>query len=156
MRGVRRIVAALACGATLAFAEPYESDPGLAKRDDDYAAGLAHVEKKDFTAAVKAFEKACVRHPDHADLLNMLAFSYRKLGQFEPAFRHYKDALKIDPRHRGAHEYIGEAYLQVGDLANARKHLEALKQICLLPCDELGDLQKAIDAHVAKAPKPAT
>lgn len=40
----------------------------------------------------------------------------------------------LDPRHRGAHEYIGETYLLAGDVNGAEKHLAALKEICLLPC----------------------
>ena len=43
-----------------------------------------------------------------------------------------------------AHEYIGEAYLMVGDLASAQKHLEALRKICLLPCEEFADLEREI------------
>ncbi len=38
----------------------------------------------------------------------------------------------------------------VGDEANARKHLQALKEICLLPCEELADLERAIAAYGAK------
>jgi len=87
------------------------------------------------------------RFPEAANLHNELGFSYRKLGQFDKAFEHYKRALTIDPRHRGAHEYIGEAYLLVGDVASAEKHVAALRSICLLPCDELKDLQRAIAAH---------
>jgi len=37
-----------------------------------------------------------------------------------------------------------------GDLANARKHLEELRKICLLPCEELADLEKAIADYRAK------
>jgi hypothetical protein len=68
----------------------------------------------------------------------------------DKAFEHYKRALEIDPRHRGAHEYIGEAYLMVGDLASAEKHLAALRSICVLPCEELDDLRQAIADHQAK------
>ena len=59
-------------------------------------------------------------------------------------------AIALNPRHRGAHEYIGEAYLMVGDLASAEKHLAALREICLLPCEELGDLEKAVIAYRAR------
>jgi hypothetical protein len=31
-----------------------------------------------------------------------------------------------------------------GNLAGARRHLAALKEICLLPCEELTDLERAI------------
>ena len=44
----------------------------------------------------------------------------------------------------------GEAYLMAGDLVNAERHLAELRSICLLPCDELRDLQKAIDDHRAR------
>jgi hypothetical protein len=60
---------------------------------------------------------------------------------------HYERAIDLDPRHRGAHEYIGETYLLVGDLAAAQRHLEALRGICLLGCEELTDLQEAIDRY---------
>jgi len=91
-----------------------------------------------------------VRFPDDADLQNDLGYAYRNLGQFEPAFRHYKRALALDPRHRGAHEYIGEAYLLVDDLPGAERHLAALGEICLLPCEQQDDLRKAVAAYKAR------
>ena len=91
-----------------------------------------------------------MRHPDHADLQNYLGYAHRNLRQFDAAFRHYKRAIELEPRHRGAHEYIGEAYLMVGDLANAEKHRAQLQAICLLGCEELEDLDKAIAAYKAK------
>ena len=136
--------AAIAAFAPIAAADPYEADPDLATRDADYAAGKRAVEKKDWAEAVRLFQRAAVRNPDHADLQNILGFSYRNLKQFEPAFKHYRRAIELDPRHRGAHEYIGETYLMTGDLPGAEKHLAALREICLLPCEELKDLERAI------------
>ncbi len=115
-----------------------------AARDEDYAAGKRAAEKQDWAEAARFFQRAEIRHPDHADLQNSLGFSYRNLKQFELAFKHYRRAIELDPRHRGAHEYIGEAYLLIGDLPGAERHLAALKEICLLPCDELKDLERAI------------
>jgi tetratricopeptide (TPR) repeat protein len=136
--------AAIAAFAPIAAADPDEVDPDLAARDADYAAGKKAVGTKSWTEAVRLFKRAELRHPDHADLQNSLGFSYRNLNQYELAFTHYKRALAIDPRHRGAHEYIGEAYLMTGDLPSAQKHLAALREICLLPCEELTDLERAI------------
>ena len=138
------LCAAIAAFAPIAAADPDEVDPDLAARDADYAAGKKAVETKNWTEAVRLFKRAELRHPDHADLQNSLGFSYRKLNQYELAFTHYKRALAIDPRHRGAHEYIGEAYLMTGDLPSAQRHLAALREICLLPCEELTDLELAI------------
>ena len=139
--------AAIAAFAPVAAADPYEADPDLATRDEDYAAGRKAVENKDWAGAARLFKRAEIRHPDHADLQNSLGFSYRNLKQYEAAFKHYRRAIELDPRHRGAHEYIGETYLMKGDLAGAQQHLAALKQICLLPCEELNDLERAIAAY---------
>ena len=139
--------AAVAIVATLATADPYDADPDLAAADADYAAGRRAGERADWAEAVRLYKRAEIRHPDHADLQNVLGFSYRNLKQYELAFRHYRRALELEPRHRGAHEYLGEAYLLTGDPAGAERHLAALREICLLPCDELSDLERAIAAY---------
>jgi Flp pilus assembly protein TadD len=126
-----------------AQADPADTDPDLAATDADYAAAQKAIAGKQWDEAIARLRKAEVRHPDHADLHNHLGYAYRNLKQFDAAFRHYKRAIELEPRHRGAHEYIGEAYLMVGDVPNAQKHLAALRAICLLPCEELTDLEKA-------------
>jgi Flp pilus assembly protein TadD len=147
------LFAAIVALAPIAAADPYEADPDLATRDEDYAAGKKAVDAKEWAEAARYFKRAEVRNPDHADLQNILGFSYRNLRQFDLAFKHYKRALEIDPRHRGAHEYIGETYLMTGDLPGAQRHLAALKEICLLPCDELKDLERAIGEYRNRFPE---
>jgi Flp pilus assembly protein TadD len=144
------LIAAVAAFGSIAAADPYEADPDLATRDEDYAAGKRAVEKKDWAQAVRLFQRAEMRNPDHADLQNILGFSYRNLKQYDLALKHYERAIEIDPRHRGAHEYIGETYLMTGNLAAAERHLQALKEICLLPCEELKDLEGAIAQYRGK------
>ena len=138
-----------------AVAEPYEDNPDAAARDPDYSAGKAAMDKKNWTEAVKRFQQAALRAPDSADLHNYLGFSYRNLKQMDLAFKYYKRSIELNPRHRGAHEYIGEAYLMVGNLASAEKHLAALRNICLLPCEELADLEKAITEYRARQKRAA-
>ena len=142
------VVAALATDATLA--DPTEEASDLVARDADYAAGKQAIEKKNWAEAAKRFQMASVRQPDNADIENYLGYAHRNLKQFDAAFKHYKQALVLNPRHRGAHEYIGEAYLMVKDLPSAEKHLAALRDICLLPCEELTDLEKAVAAYRLK------
>jgi tetratricopeptide (TPR) repeat protein len=74
-------------------------------------------------------------------------YAYRNVGRLDDALRHYEAALRLNPRHRGAHEYIGEAYLMVNDPAKAEEHLAALKEICVVACEEYEDLEKAIAAY---------
>ena len=144
------LCAAITALAPIAAADPDDADPDLAKRDADYAEGKRAADSKDWPTAVRLYERAEQRNPDHADLQNNLGYAYRNLKQYDLAFKHYNRAIEIDPRHRGAHEYIGEAYLLTGDLAGAEKHLAALRQICLLPCEELKDLERAVAQYRGK------
>ncbi len=57
---------------------------------------------------------------------------------------HYTEALRLDPKHRGAHEYIGEAYLMKGDVAKAKEHLATLDRLCLFGCGEYSAVKKSI------------
>lgn len=122
--------------------------------DRDYAAALAALKAGDAAAALPRLQQALKRFPDHADVHNELGFAHRRLKQLDQAFRHYRRALEINPRHRGAHEYIGEAYLMVGNRPAAERHLASLRSICILSCEELRDLEKAIAEHrIADSPR---
>ena len=102
---------------------------------------------QDWATAIRAFSSAALRDTRNADIQNYLGFAYRRSGQLKAAFKHYEQALALNPRHRGAHEYVGEAFLGVGDLAKAEEHLAALERICLLPCEELDDLKEEIEQY---------
>lgn len=86
----------------------------------------------------------------NADLHNLLGFAHRKQASpdLDKALEHYRLALDIDPGHRGAHEYIGEAYLMRKQPAQAREHLQALQRLCGgTACEEYQDLAKALAAY---------
>ncbi len=140
----------LATAAGVAWADPDETDPGVAVRDPDVAAGKQALERRDWKEAAGRFAKAALRDPENADLQNYLGYSYRNQDRYDLAFEHYKRALALDPRHKGAHEYIGETYLKVGDLASAERHLAALIELCPLSCEQLDDLRREIDAFRKK------
>jgi tetratricopeptide (TPR) repeat protein len=146
------LAAALAGGAALpCHAVDTEEQPSAAALDPDYAAGTKAVEARDWNAAIKYFSSAALRAPDNADIQNYLGYAHRKTGKLDSAFKHYQRALELNPRHRGAHEYVGEAYLMVNNLAKAEEHLAALDRICLLPCEEYTDLKRAISAYKKRA-----
>jgi Tfp pilus assembly protein PilF len=108
---------------------------------------------KQWSKAAGQLQQVLQKEPNNADAHNLLAFSYRKNtpADLPKAFDHYKKALAIDPKHKGAHEYIGEAYLMDKQPAEADKHLAALEKICgNTSCEEYQDLAKAIAAYRAK------
>ena len=132
-------------------ADPEVTGPEALALDPDYAAGKKAIEAKNWNAAIKPLSSAALRNPDNADIQNYLGYAYRKAGKLDLAFKHYNRALALNPRHRGAHEYVGEAYLIKGDLKSAQKHLAALREICLLPCEELTDLEREIAKYLKKS-----
>ena len=135
---------AIASAPTLAV----DSDPSPPV-SNDHAAGKKAIEAKDWNGAIKSLTAAAQRDSRNADIQNLLGYAYRNAGQLDPAFKHYQRALQLDPRHRGAHEYIGEAYLMVDNLPKAEEHLSVLKKICLSVCEERDDLAKSIERYRA-------
>ena len=142
-----QVAACLVLVSTVCVAADTDEDPLAPKLDPDYAAGKKAIESKDWNAAIKSLSSAALRDTRNPDLQNYLGYAYRKAGDMDSAFKHYDQALQLNPRHRGAHEYVGEAYLLVGNLSKAEEHLAALQKICLIPCEEYGELKKAIDAY---------
>jgi tetratricopeptide (TPR) repeat protein len=125
--------------------------PDWAALDPDFAAGKRAIGAGDWEAAIKALTNAGLRDARNADIQNYLGYAYRRLRQLDPATRHYQRALMLNPRHRSAHEHLGEAYLMQSDLAKAEEHLTALERICLIPCDEYDDLSRAIAKYKKRA-----
>jgi len=134
-------------------ADPTDDEPKEGRLDPDYAAGKAAIAAKDWNGAIRSLSSAALRDTRNADIQNYLGYAYRQSGQLQPAFTHYQKALQLNPRHRGAHEYIGEAYLMTNNPAKAEEHLAALQRICLIPCEEYADLKKAIADYRARAAK---
>ncbi len=64
------------------------------------------------------------------------------------ALTYYTKALALDPDHKGAREYLGELYVETGQLDKAKEQLVVLTRLCPTGCEELEDLQKAIAAKV--------
>jgi len=118
-----------------------------AELDPDFAAGKQALAAADWTTAIGWLKLAALRDPHNADIENHIGYAYRRLRQLEPAFAHYRQALVLDPRHRSAHEHMGEAYLVAGDLGKAEEHLAMLDSLCLIPCVEYRDLRTAIAAY---------
>ena len=131
--------------ATLAWAAD-TPEPARAPEDRDLADARARIAAKDWRGAADLLQKAVARTPDSADVHNLLAYSIRHTASpnMDVVFKHYQEALRLDPKHRGAHEYIGEAYLMVGNLAKAKEHLAALDKLCFFSCEEYRDLKQAI------------
>jgi tetratricopeptide (TPR) repeat protein len=123
------------------------SDADWAQLDPDFKAGKRALGAEDWNGAIAALELAALRDPLNADIQNYIGYAYRRLRQLGPAIGHYQRALMLNPRHRSAHEHLGEAYLVLGEPAKAEQLLTALENLCLIPCEEYDDLKRAISAY---------
>lgn len=126
--------------------------------DSVLQAANAAIAKKDWVTAQTILKQALASNAQNADYHNMYAFSMRKgpNPDMKLVFFHYEEALRINPKHRGAHEYIGEAYLQIGDLAKAKEHLAALDKLCRFGCEEFAELKTAVGKYeLAHRDRPA-
>jgi tetratricopeptide (TPR) repeat protein len=127
--------------------------------DPDYAAGLAAFERENWLGVIVAMEAVVAQKPWHDDAYTRLGFAYRKQGDYERALEAYDKALELNPHHRGALEYLGEAYLEMGRRGEAEAVLARLATACrrVAPdggdwrddCEEWQDLSAALDAHPA-------
>lgn len=153
-RGARRALIAGAFTATLAWAAGGGGGGASLGAGGDgspeYTKAMEAIEGEHWAEAIALLEPYVQRARKDADGHNWLAYAYRKTGRLEPAFVHYKRALQIDPTHLGAHEYLGEAYLQAGQPEKAEYHLRELARICDARCEPYGDLKQAIARYRAK------
>ena len=115
--------------------------------DPDYTAAVKAIKAAQYPTAIRLLEGVVARDGKNADAYNWLAYATRKNGDPASAIPIYEKALAIDPDHRGAHEYIGEAYLQMDNLTKAKEHLARLDKLCFLPCSEYRDLKKAVNTY---------
>ena len=120
------------------------STTSTAAAPDKLAQARARIAAKDWRAAVDELKK--VNDVNSADWNNLMGYSLRKAdpANYASAERFYNDALKINPKHRGALEYSGELHLMQGNLGMAEERLSALDKACFLPCEEQRDLKRAV------------
>jgi Tfp pilus assembly protein PilF len=144
---------ALSGWSAIAADTPTYTAPATPAAPERIAAARAAIQAKDWKKAISELNVAVKEQPKNADAHNLLAYSHRKQAQpnLPKAFEHYKIALQLDPKHKGAHEYIGEAYLMNKEPVEAEKHLATLAQLCgNKTCEEYADLAKSLADYRAK------
>jgi len=141
----------LVYGAAELHAAGSSSRSKPAPSSNDYSRAMTLIEAGDYQNALPLLERVVRREPSNADVWNYIGFSHRKLGKFEPALAAYNKSLTLDAQHKGALEYLGELYVQTGQLDRARELLMRLDDACgFFGCKEYDDLKAVIDSHKPK------
>lgn len=111
----------------------------------EYQAARKAIEEENWKLALDALKRAEQLDPYSAEIQNQIGFTLRQKGEFDLAVKHYFRALDLDPFHRGAHEYLGRAYLHLGQPDKAKELLVKLESLCNSKCPERDLLKRAID-----------
>ena len=137
------------------------SDSGSSKTKTKYDMAVTHIKaaknfekkdkldkaKKSYLKAQKLLLQSNKNFPNKADTLNYLGFTTRKLGDFDNGEKFYLQGLKIDPKHIGINEYLGELYVATNRHNLAVERLEVLKDC---NCKEYGQLKAVIAGEKSK------
>ena len=149
-RNMKQLLAVLAFGMFLFTGSAHAAGSSDAPAATDLAEMMAardHIKAERYKDAIPQLQKVVAQQPQNADAWNLLAYSQRKMDDLTASFENYKKALSIDPSHKDAHEYLGELYLRMGDLAKAEKQLKRLESLCSLGCDQIDELKAAIAGY---------
>ena len=150
--------------STLVVSSSYaagSSDSGSSKTKTKYDMAVTHIKaaknfekkdkidkaKKSYLKAQKLLVQSNKNFPNKPDTLNYLGFTTRKLGDFENGEKFYLQGLKIDPKHIGINEYLGELYVATNRHNLAVERLEVLKDC---NCKEYDQLKAVIAGEKSK------
>ncbi len=114
------------------------------------AEGRTAIAAKKWPEALVFLKKAATLDPKDADIQNLLGFSTRKNGDAAGSLAFYNAALTLNPKHLGALEYQGEAYVMLGQLPKAKANMATLKKLCGTSCEQYKDLAAALKAAPKK------
>jgi cytochrome c-type biogenesis protein CcmH/NrfG len=146
------VVACLAGVPTIALLQSATAlavDTMTSKDAPDLSSVRTKIKAKDFQAALAELKVLADTH-QHADVYSLMGFSLRKTGDYTTALTFYKKALDFDANHKGAREYLGELYVETGQLPKAKEQLAVLEKLCPQGCEEREDLERAITAATPK------
>ena len=136
----------LAFGASGAFAAGTSTTTELTPVEvrTQLASAEELIRKESYSDAIEVLNGIVETNPREADAYNLLGYSFRKSKDFNRAERNYMRALRLNPDHKGALEYVGELYLETNRREKAEESLARLEELCPQGCEELEDLREAM------------
>lgn len=143
------LAAVFGCAAILALSTPvFAVDDMSSGGDVDLTSVRAKIKAKDYQAALVEL-RDLAEDTQQADVYNLLGFTLRKTGDMATSLTYYNKALELQPDHKAAREYLGELFIQTGQIDKAKEQLAVLVKLCPSGCEEREDLEKALAGHPA-------
>lgn len=111
-------------------------------QDQIYSLGYWQAKNGQYATALATLQSA--RDQNDPRVQTMMGFTLRKLGRVDEAFGYYLKAVAIRPNATTTRQYLGEAYLQIGDAARAREQLAEIARRCGTTCEDYTSLAEEI------------
>ena len=113
--------------------KPKPKDSSL-DQDQIYSVGYWQAKGGQYDAALATLQTA----QDQADprVQTMIGFALRKLGRVDEAMGYYQRVLAAHPDRTTTRQYLGEAFLQIGDPVRAREQLAEISKRCGVACED--------------------
>jgi predicted Zn-dependent protease len=144
---VAAVTMTIVVGAAAAYADSTHEVPAPAPKPAQQTATFDDAQHKvaagDYKGAIPILTAITQASPNNPDALNLMGYSLRKTGQPDLALQYYNRALSIMPKHLGANEYLGELYVELGQVDKAKERLAVLQAACG-NCTQERDLADAI------------
>jgi Flp pilus assembly protein TadD len=142
------LVGGLGFAPVVLSAPAYAVDNMSSTDAPDLTSVRAKIKAEDYAAALAEL-RDLAEDTQQADVYNLLGFTLRKTGDFKTSLTYYIKALELQPDHKAAREYLGELYVEIGNMEKAKEQLAVLAKLCPGGCEEREDLQNAISAKAA-------
>lgn len=139
----------LTCVAVLAEPRPEPYGAG----GDHFSETRQALQSQQWRQALGALQQLSREMPeitDDAEFHNLMGYSLRQASpsHLGASIDHYQQAIKLDPAHVQAREYLGQAYLLQGRPDLAREQLQQIERLCKgQACDAWRNLQRALQAQ---------
>lgn len=109
------------------------------------ASAEKHIEAKNYDAAIGDLKQRVSSNPNDADAYNLLGYTHRKTKRYGLAEEYYQRALQLNPKHKGALEYLGELYVETDRMDEASEMLGRLDKACFFECEQYTTLKAMIE-----------
>jgi predicted Zn-dependent protease len=107
---------------------------GALDQERIYSLGYWQAKGGQHAAALETLRSAADQNDPRVQ--TMIGFALRKLGRVDEAMGYYQRVLAAHPERTTTRQYLGEAFLQIGDVAGARQQLAEIGQRCGIACED--------------------
>jgi predicted Zn-dependent protease len=119
-----------------AKAKPKTKGKKDSRLDQDQIYSVAYWQAKGGEHAAALATLRTAANQDDPRIQTLIGFTLRKLGHVDEAMGYYQRVLAAYPERTTTRQYLGEAFLQMGDVTRAREQLAEIGKRCGTSCED--------------------